>query len=605
MSSLGSLLSTTGSTLGNAIGQGISSIASQSSGPVGRTFDQTSNRVSPNLLPQPGELWRMWTEGRIPPNTADWLLRGHGIDLFGRAERLKLFGQAWKQAFLQSTNQIPLDSIYRLVARRNLSTPDYERLLIRAGWVEPEVINSVKELRAPLIDLFTLWQLYNRKLIPAARYTAGLAELGWDVDGLAAAIDQLRYQIPPVSDIPRFMTRDVFDPRVVVKYDLDSEFNDKFQGRLKDWAAWQGVTDETMQAYWRAHWQFPSPTQLYEMLRRLRPERVPENIAVRPADVSDVLSVNDVPKYWRDRLIEISYQTLTRVDIRRMYTIGTIDREEVVHRYQDIGYDLPTAEILTKQADIDRVRGRNAQAKLMSVGEAVGLFGKFQLGEAVLRDVLFRNLIPPELIDQTIKDARQRRKSAIIGRCLAAYRKRYLTGLWTPGEAIAIVQQQGLEPDEAIEIVAGWQCEAAARGRVVPASTLCRWYESGLIDPAEYTARLVAVGYDPTDAARLLAACSRGISDKQRKAADASAARAKRELDKERKDAAKAKRQAELDAARGVKDASAERRKEEELAIKEKESAAKIDTEKAKQDELEAKAALERAKAAAEEKKQD
>jgi len=52
--------------------------------------------------------------------------------------------------------------------------------------------------------------------------------------------------------------------------------------------------------------------------------------------------------FWRDKLIEMAYNPLTRVDVRRMHKLGILNRDQVYKAYLDIGYSPEKAEWLTQ-----------------------------------------------------------------------------------------------------------------------------------------------------------------------------------------------------------------------------------------------------------------
>jgi len=61
-----------------------------------------------------------------------------------------------------------------------------------------------------------------------------------------------------------------------------------------------------------------------------------------------LLKVSDIPAFWRDKLVKISYTPYTRVDVRRMFKLGILNREQVKQAYRDIGYDETKAENMTE-----------------------------------------------------------------------------------------------------------------------------------------------------------------------------------------------------------------------------------------------------------------
>jgi len=547
------------------------------SSPWHRATNYSGNSLIPNLLPEPGELWQLYTRERITNADLGLALKAHGINWNLSDEKWVWPGKAW-QAIFQESGQWPTsDEIFRLKARGLI---DDETELIwwaRAGYTNPKSVAMQRALRAPLIDLYTLFQLRNRQLISPTRFANGLRELGWDADDLLGPVAQLRFFVPPFSDIPRFMLRDVFDERVVEQFGMDAEFNEKFTGRLQDWAQWQGITPEVMLAYWRAHWATIAPTQLYEMLHRLRPGVVDPAIATTVADAQRALAVNDVLPFWRDRLIAISYRLLTRVDIRRMYNSNALNKQQVESAYLDLGYQPKDAKFQTDFADQEKQKYLNGLAGLMKPAEALKLYTAYELSEAAVRDVYVRNRVPGAEIDQALKDAQRRRDAKIKRSCLAATRKRYLTGLWDPGEAVAILQLRGYEQADAIRILDGWQCELSARGKVVSGSQLCQWFERGLIDAVEFATRLVRVGYSGVDADRAVAWCALKVSDKRIRAAQAAAQREERARNSAAKDAERRARQAVKDVEARIKLETDLGFKSQDQALQAAESAAKVE----------------------------
>ncbi|KKL25173.1 hypothetical protein LCGC14_2407960, partial [marine sediment metagenome] len=55
----------------------------------------------------------------------------------------------------------------------------------------------------------------------------------------------------------------------------------------------------------------------------------------------------DVMPFWRDKLTQIAFSPLTRIDIRRMHKVEVLTEEEVNRAYHDIGYSDLNAERLT------------------------------------------------------------------------------------------------------------------------------------------------------------------------------------------------------------------------------------------------------------------
>jgi len=141
----------------------------------------------------------------------------------------------------------------------------------------------------------------------------------------------LMKQIPPVGDIITMAVREAFTPAVAERFGQYEDFPDD----LRKYAAMQGLSEEWAKRYWASHWSLPSPQQGFEMLHRG---------VIEIDDLELLLRASDVMPFWRDKLVEIAYRPLTRVDVRRMYGLGVLTETEVFTAYQQLGYDDTNAE---------------------------------------------------------------------------------------------------------------------------------------------------------------------------------------------------------------------------------------------------------------------
>jgi hypothetical protein len=199
-----------------------------------------------------------------------------------------------------------------------------------------------------------------RKLIDDDEFYDKMAKLGYSRE-TADEIVKAAYFYPTPSDLISWTAREVFEPDAIEKYGLDAEF-DKL--RLDEFFK-AGMTEEQVRNFWRAHWQHPSWTQIIEMMRRdvLKDPQARDKVKagsdewrkLREEEVDlvyDWYRLVEIPPYWRDRLTKISYEPLTRVDVRRMEDLGLLTDDELMRMYLDWGYDEENARrmvIWTKQ----------------------------------------------------------------------------------------------------------------------------------------------------------------------------------------------------------------------------------------------------------------
>jgi len=145
-------------------------------------------------------------------------------------------------------------------------------------------------------------------------------------DRYIADIMELRYQLLGASDYIRFAVRDVYDAAARQKLTLDQDFPNGLAPKLVA----LGYSDQDAKDAWAAHWELPSPTQVYEMLHR---GKLPEGVTVE-----DYLKSADYAPIWRQSLVDISYNPITRTDAKRMYKLRG-DFDALVANFRANGYN--------------------------------------------------------------------------------------------------------------------------------------------------------------------------------------------------------------------------------------------------------------------------
>lgn len=140
---------------------------------------------------------------------------------------------------------------------------------------------------------------------------------------------------PAPADFIRFAVRDTFNEAVVTKYQYDLDY----PTAIDPYVAKAGMTPEWLKHYWRAHWELPSAMQSFEMLHRG---------LITQEDIRILLRIADMAPYFIEPLIGISYNPVTRVDLRRLYQSGIYTRDQVLKGYLALGSAPDIAEHLTK-----------------------------------------------------------------------------------------------------------------------------------------------------------------------------------------------------------------------------------------------------------------
>ena len=150
--------------------------------------------------------------------------------------------------------------------------------------------------------------------------------------------------LPGANDLVRMELREVFRAADRAAA-LSVPPSERFTAEMAKW----GFDKYWSDSYWAAHWELPSPLMGYDMFHRLRPGKVDDSIAFDRDALWNLLKVLDYRPDFIDRLIELSYHPITRVDVRRMWKLGVIKtREELVGKYLDLGYSPDDAENMTE-----------------------------------------------------------------------------------------------------------------------------------------------------------------------------------------------------------------------------------------------------------------
>jgi hypothetical protein len=336
--------------------------------------------------------------------------------------------------------------------------------------------------------------------------------------------------VPTPPDTIRFMVRDVFDPNAVAVSNLDKDFEAKFfgpGGRANPGPAAAyfrafGLDENTAKLFWRAHWELPSPTQLFEMLHRLRADRPEfiewqqargraENVAVFDAanpmpmvvsfaDVVEALELADKAPGWVQRLMAVSYNPMTRTDALNAYHGNAMDERELEHRLRDTGLDEATAE---RVVQIQKTLKARRQANVTGVWTIRKIANAYREGHinGQRADALLTPLVPDAQQRQDIitgTDAE--REARLQGARVKSLMKRFVQGYHAPQEAVAELIGMRLAPQTAQTMVDTWDQERRYPRREITARQVTDALAMRLITPEMGFTRLANLGYSIEDA---------------------------------------------------------------------------------------------------------
>lgn len=200
------------------------------------------------------------------------------------------------------------------------------------GYSEADQTLMMSASHQPLTSEY-IRALYFRGEIPEDQVKPLLLKLGIP-DFVATHMMSAWNVVPGIQDILYMMGKEAFEPDVVSYYG----YGDELPEEALQWARANGLSEYWLGKYWAAHWSTPSIQQGYEMYhRRIIDDR----------ELDDLFKTIEIPPFWREKLTRMSFQTIGRVDIRRMYQMGVLSTTEVFEKYLDLGYSPDDAGNMT------------------------------------------------------------------------------------------------------------------------------------------------------------------------------------------------------------------------------------------------------------------
>jgi len=290
----------------------------------------------------------------------------------------------------------------------------------------------------------------------------------------------LALPIPPVADIITMAVREAFSPTTAARFgqyeDLPTEF--------VRFAKMKGLSEDWSERYWAAHWSLPSAQQGFAMLHR---GIIEEN------DLTLLLKALDIMPFWRDRLVQLAFKPLTRVDVRRMYSLGVLNEGEVLEAYEDLGYSHERAGQMTEYA-IQQVL--NSMAKFSS-RDVITAYADRKISRPEASSMLASLGVHSGDIGYILSTADYKKEWSYIDGRIRAIRNLYRKQEYTENDARSRLLGLNLPSDEVDNLMDQWYFEKAGDGvKTLSKAETLKWLKGGMIDEARARQELQLIGYD-------------------------------------------------------------------------------------------------------------
>ena len=448
------------------------------------------------------------------------------------------------------------EETFRCLVRANGSYDSWQMKIAESSTLVPSLIDIIKLYRGKKIggNEFEYYANLNGLKIGTAQGKIDIANF----------LEATR-AIPGLPDLVRMMVRDAGDNAVAAKYGTDTDLQAKFSGKLEEWAEQQGVDPEIMKYYWRAHWEIPSNTQLFDMLHKLRPNRrvgaVPANIATTAADIKQAIQVNDLTPFWVDRVMATSYHPLTRIDAQRAFFIDAISEDRLFDAYMDLGYDKDNAQALV---DFSKELKKKRESNLPGADKPANILSQLKRYLINRQDATNRLIaigMKKEKAEAAVYNTVRDRIAESKAKCLKEAQRRFFRAEYDLIKYKQVVMSLGLPQENVEDLINESQCLYNSRGKELNAGALCKAFKQNIIAFDQFQNRLKMIGYDADEAFIIAESCQIDKVVAIGKAKLAIEAKEKAAFEKAQKAEIAAKKEAERLAEKAKKAKEAEEKK--------------------------------------------
>ena len=348
--------------------------------------------------------------------------------------------------------------------------------LAKHGYNEERIDTLIKTAKS-ILSPDEYKNLFLRGEISEEQLRAGYKKYGFN-DTEITHLKTLFYPIPNYPDLVRMAVREAFYPDYIEEYGLLNEL----PGEFVDYAGKQGLSEEWSKRFWASHWELPSILQGFEMLHR---------DVITPEQLDKLFMAVDIMPWWRDKLEKISYNPLTRVDVRRVFKMGIIGRDEVKRTYLDLGYDDEKAEWLTTFTEMQNTEADRDLTK----AEILSAYDKSIINRDTCNLMLLDLGYSEDEVSILISVKEYQTVKEIKDRELKRIQKYYLAGAYNANQAISELGKLSLVGAEQDSIMKLWDSEKLAKLKMPSKKDMDTFFSNAIITEPIYRAELDKMGY--------------------------------------------------------------------------------------------------------------
>ncbi len=287
---------------------------------------------------------------------------------------------------------------------------------------------------------------------------------------------------PSPSDLITFAVREVFTETIRNKFGMDEDRPEVFMIEAEK----AGLPADQAKNFWAAHWILPPVTQGFDMLHR--------GIIEEP-ELDLLLKSLDLMPFWREKIKELSFRPFTRVDVRRMYSLGVLDESGIKRAYLDLGFDDDKADKMTEFT----IKFESTEFKGLTRASIVSAFKKGAITDIELAEFLVGIGLSEQVAGFWINFATYEKTATEIDDSIDTQVELYVNGIISKGDLNVQLNQLNLPATYTDLILRKADLKKRRSAKVPSKEDLIKWLSGDIIDNQEFTSRMENAGFSLED----------------------------------------------------------------------------------------------------------
>lgn len=387
-----------------------------------------------------------------------------------------------------------------LFKRKIITQEEYNSYMAKLGYSDKfAYLFDIADDKLP--DIPALTQYFWRGKISETSYREMINRIGF-IAGSDDIYAELTHTFLNPSDLVRIADKRIWSQVTDPKY---GQYNELPKELIEGLAKW-GYDQQSAKWLWAAHWELPSPQQIFDMFHRG---------LISQDDIQIYLGLTDWLPFFRDKLPELTYNIPSRVDIRRMYKAGVINQSQMHKYHKSMGYNEQDATFLDQfvvktqlpedDTEVDKLRNRVKTSVekgytlgLLNVQETSQMLQQLGVDSNHAQQII--NLLDFEWAIENTKE----HSTNVERKLITIVSSAFIKGTIPANDAQLYLQSLGMHPDDIAQTMGLLFVERNIHLKDEGESTAKELYAKHIINQNELYQRLSTLGFNASEQFNIL-----------------------------------------------------------------------------------------------------